>query len=133
MLRTCLPPEIPLICLTQPLELVDHLRGCERVYLIDAADGGGPPGTIVRLQWPDPRISAEPTGSSHGLGLAAALQLAESLGCLPPLVIVFAMQFERMRGTLRLSQRVATALPELSRRILEEVNGFHHPDPAGGG
>jgi len=115
----------PVLSLSQPLDLVDHARGCQRLFLIDAAAGEGTPGTIVRLRWPDPRIEASASvASSHGLGLPEALRLAESLGCLPPEVVVFAMYFERIRGTLRLSQRVAAALPELARRILADVGGL---------
>ncbi len=133
LLRPQLPLEIPVLSLSQPLDLVDHARGCERLFLIDAAAGDGPPGSIVRLRWPDPRIEAAASASSHGLGLPEALRLAESLGCLPREVIVFAMYFEQIRGTLRLSQRVAAALPELARRILAEVGRTDNLDPAKGG
>lgn len=134
LLRPQLPLEIPVLSLSQPLDLVDHARGCQRLLLIDAAAGESPPGTIVRLCWPDPRIEASASAaSSHGLGLPEALRLAESLGCLPPEVIVFAMYFERIRGTLRLSQRVAAALPELARRILADVARTDNLDPARGG
>ncbi len=131
-LRAHLPAHVPVLCLSQPLELLLHSHGCDRLFLIDAADGGQRPGSILRLQWPDPRIGADPPRSLHGFGLQGTLRLAESLGQLPSKVVIFTMQFERLHGSLHLSQRVAAAVPELARQILEEIEASHHPDPAGG-
>ena len=58
-----------------------------RIVLIDAVVGGGPPGTVLRL---DARALA--TGvtavSSHGIGVAEALELARALYGEPQIAIV---------------------------------------------
>ena len=75
--------------------LLDRLEGAERVVLVDAARGDRPAGTVERLPAGiAPRSTAT---STHGLGLAEALDLAGPLGLLPPLVqvyVVYGRRFE---------------------------------------
>src|SRR5690349_12163619 len=65
--------------------LVAQMNGAASVFLIDACTSGAPPGTIRRFD-----VSAAPVPaeialglSTHGFGLAAAIELARSLGQLP--------------------------------------------------
>ncbi|MFF4425650.1 hydrogenase maturation protease [Streptomyces sp. NPDC001549] len=62
--------------------------------------------------------------STHGLGLAEALCLADSLGCGPGRLIVYAVEgADRSLGT-GLTPAVAAALPYLVRRIEEDVRQY---------
>ena len=59
---------------------VELLRGYERVILVDAARGGGPPGTLYTI---DPTADAEApaeVAEPHGLAPAKVLRLARELG-----------------------------------------------------
>lgn len=68
-----------------------------------------------------PHPAAAGRQSTHGLGLAEALCLADSLGGGPGRLIVYAVEgADRSLGT-GLTPAVAAALPDLARRIEEDV------------
>lgn len=105
------------------------------LYLLDAVDvaivvdairtpsGERPPGTLVRAEaGPDGRLPAELRSSlsSHGLGVAEAVGLAAALGS-SPRVIVHGIEIAEVTAGAPLSAEVAAGLPELVRRIEDEV------------
>ncbi|MFJ1566484.1 hydrogenase maturation protease [Streptomyces erythrochromogenes] len=68
-----------------------------------------------------PHPAAAGRQSTHGLGLAEALRLADSLGRGPGRLIVYAVEgADRSLGT-GLTPAVAAAVPHLARRIEEDV------------
>lgn len=108
--------------LAQPMDLLEHLADCRRMLILDACRSGAPPGSIVRLQWPDPRIPRTPFASSHALGLADALRLAECLGRLPPRVVILAVELHDVGPGFGASHAVRRAIPELVRCVREELH-----------
>jgi hydrogenase maturation protease len=73
--------------------LLGLLEGAERVVLVDAARGGGAPGTAEPTA-----IGAAlrpPVRSTHGLGLVEALGVASAPGILPPVVSVYVVHGRR--------------------------------------
>ncbi len=118
------------VALSDPSRLLDYLEGCDKLILIDAWDGGQLPGTILRLSLPDSGLptddrAVKPPGSrslaNHGLGVPAVLTLAESLGWLPPTVVLYAVQIQSCEPGQELSPAVSAALPELSRLVRQEL------------
>lgn len=105
-----------------PGQLLDAVRDCGRAIVIDGCASGRTPGTITRLVWPDPRIAAAGPRSTHGLGVAELLQLAATLGWLPPQVVLFGVEVGDCRPGGTLSPAVAAALPELERQVLAELS-----------
>ena len=105
----------------EPSQLLDHLGDCRRLILVDACHSNQPPGTILRLQWPDSRLRSQRRRSSHALGLGDALALAETLGWLPPRVIVWGVEISRCEPGEDLTPEVRRALPELERQVLQEL------------
>ena len=105
----------------EPPQLLDQLNGCRRLILVDACRGNQPPGTVVRLQWPDALLRSQGRRSSHGLTVGDALALAETLGWLPPQVIVWSLEISRCEPGQDLTPEVRRALPELERRVLQEL------------
>lgn len=87
------------------------------VILIDALFTGALPGTILRLE-ADAVGSARPLHSSHGLGVAQAVGLARSLGCLPARFVVFGIEADRQYAGTELSPAVRAALPQLIEQII---------------
>lgn len=64
-------------------DLLPLLGGLARAILVDAVRGEGRPGDIVRCSRAD--LAGVPDrGSTHGFGVAATLDLAAAMGCLPP-------------------------------------------------
>jgi hydrogenase maturation protease len=72
--------------------LIDLFAGADAAILIDAARSGAPAGTIHDLDLH--ALQSHPLGliSSHDLGVAAAVQLAATLGQLPPRGRVLAIE-----------------------------------------
>ena len=94
----------------------------DEVILIDAAMSGGAPGTIERLDAHDPRLRAARAGmSSHGFGLAEAIELARTLGQLPRGCVVFAIEGRSFALGDRLSPDVEAAIEVVAALILEIV------------
>jgi hydrogenase maturation protease len=103
--------------------LLPHLEAASAVWLVDAARSGSDAGTLHRFDaaaGPLPSSLAEV--SSHGLGLAQALELARTLGTLPRRCIVYAIEGGQFAPGATLSPEVARAAATLARRILRELS-----------
>jgi hydrogenase maturation protease len=89
---------------------------------VDASASGAAAGTVRRL---DARAGPLPAASfalsSHGLGLAAAIELARALGQLPPRCIVYAIEGASFAAGAPLTPAVAEAAAEVTRRIAGEI------------
>jgi len=107
--------------LSTPLELLDHLDGCEFLLVVDACRTGADEGTVLRLSWPDSRIRAHQSLSSHGLGLGESLLLAEQLGKLPENVVLLCLEVADQTGAPTGSEEPIPGMDELERRVLEEL------------
>lgn len=103
-------------------ELLDAWKEAECVILVDAVQSGAPPGTIHRL---DARAEKLPAwfshASTHSFGVAEAIELARTLGDLPPCLIVYGIEgFDFSAGT-ELSPEITVALPKVASLILQEI------------
>ena len=107
--------------LSTPLELLDHLDGCEFLLIIDACRTGVEEGTVIRLSWPDQRIQAHRSLSSHGMGLGESLLLAEQLGKLPERVVLLCLEVGQEITQATGSDEPMPNLDELQSRVLEEL------------
>lgn len=113
-----------LTMLDQPLDLLDLMSlcaDCERLIVVDACATGAAPGTITRLVWPDRRILLQHKHLTHSLALSDALQLADQLDRLPPLVVLYGVEIASCQRETGLSPAVQRALPELERLLLAQV------------
>jgi hydrogenase maturation protease len=106
----------------QQTSLVEELDGCCKLIVVDACRGGSHAGDITQLEWPDPRVRQYHNHSAHGVRLCNALQLAEQLGKLPPMVDVFGVDTGQIQTTDELSPDVRRAVPELERKILAKIS-----------
>ena len=102
--------------------LLDCLHGADAAWLIDAAASGAAPGARRRL---DAAAGALPGDlaalSSHGLGLAQAIELARALGTLPRRCLVYAIEGERFTAGAPLTPAVARAAAVVAEAILREL------------
>ena len=103
--------------------LLEAWRGSERVILVDAASGGGVPGTLHRFEVSRPLPAALLNGSTHALGVAEAVELARSLGELPSQLTVYAIEGRSFEHGMALSLEVDRALDRLLARVLAELGG----------
>jgi hydrogenase maturation protease len=123
-------------------EIIEHGRDvaslilararAQRLILIDACVSGSPPGTIHRFDVSaagmPPRLLPGSCHSSHGFGLAAALELARALGRLPPRSVVYAVEACSFAAGTPLSPALVGAAAEVARRVFAELAG-DRPQP----
>lgn len=102
--------------------LLARLEGVAAAYLVDASASGAPPGTVRRFDaGATPLPAATFELSSHGFGLAAAIELARALRQLPPRCIVYAIEGGCFEPGAPLSPAVAAAVAEVARRLAGEI------------
>jgi hydrogenase maturation protease len=110
-------------------DLLTLLDGVERVVLVDAARGGGMPGAVELVPAGSaPRSSSR---STHGLGVAVALELAAALRMLPACVRLYVVHGAWF-DTGPVSPPVAAAIGVAARRILRDELGQAVRAPGGG-
>ncbi|HUL44761.1 MAG TPA: hydrogenase maturation protease [Bacteroidota bacterium] len=106
----------------EPLDLLDIWSGFRKVILIDAATGGGNPGSIHRFEAHQSPISSRAIHfSSHQLNIPAAIELARTLDKLPPEIIVYGVEAASFSAGTSLSSEVEKALTLLEDQIMKEV------------
>ena len=102
--------------------LMETWEGAKAVILIDAVNSGSSPGTIHRLEpYNNPLPAQMFQSSTHAFSLPQAIEMARALEELPPRLIVFGIEGQDFQAGAELSSEVRKALPELTRRVLEEA------------
>jgi len=107
------------------MALVSAWEGAALAVIIDAAVSGASPGTIRRLE---AGVQAMPKDlsrcSSHGLGLAEAVELGKALGRLPGRLVILAVEAAILEQGAAMSPQVAAAAEEVVRKVDAEVSSF---------
>ncbi len=102
--------------------LLSVLQEAEVAILVDAALSGGAPGTVHRF---DAGARALPSGlaevSSHGFGLAQAIELARVLDAMPRRCVVYAIEGRGFEAGAPLSPEAARAAAAVAERIIDEL------------
>lgn len=102
--------------------LLARLEGAGAAILIDACRSGAAPGAAHRFDVAEAPLPSGAFGlSSHGFGLSEAIELARTLGTLPPRCIVYAIEGERFDIGAPISQSVLAAIDEVVERIKVEA------------
>jgi hydrogenase maturation protease len=115
-----------LVGIREGTQLVNELEGCRKLIAVDACRSTDRVGTIWRFRWPDARIRSRHTGSTHGIGLCSALELAEQLGRLPADVEVFGVEIGDIESVGPMSAQVARAVTELEAILRGEICEMIH-------
>jgi len=109
-----------------PADVLDWIKGIDRLVICDACRSSGPPGSAYRWTWPDPAIEQTHCSGSHDMGLASVLALAQRLHSLPPAVIVWGLEAENPQlqddlSASRFSTSVATRVAEIVNSIWSDL------------
>jgi len=107
-------------------QLVEDLKACRKLIVVDGCRTGSPVGTITRLRWPDPRIARRHNHSTHGVGVCGALQLAERLGRMPADVEIIGVEVRDCAPEPEMSSEVLQAMFELEALIFSELREVVH-------
>lgn len=104
-------------------DLMEAMKGPEQLIIIDAmASQTVPPGTILRLDVSQSPLPATlNAASSHMVSVSQAIELARTLGSLPPLTIVFTMEGQNFTMGEDLSAPVAHHLEQLISQVIAEI------------
>ena len=103
-------------------DLLARLEGAAAAYLVDACATGAPAGTVYRFDvgatpLPQSRFGA----STHGYGLAEAIELGRALGQLPRRCVVYAIEGGSFELGAPLSRPVDVAAADVARRLRAEI------------
>jgi len=104
------------------LRLVALMQGAAQVVLVDAVKSGAVPGSLHRLEGDGIVKTVARYTSTHGFGLAEALQLAQRLGELPEKIVLWGIEVGSLAGADDLSPAVREALPGLIDGVAGEVS-----------
>lgn len=124
-----LPPDTRLLEVgTGIVRMLPELLGAQRLIVIDAMRGGGPPGTVYRYLGAEPR----PVGrrSVHDIQFEEVLAHLRLLGHAPQ-VEFYGIEPEDIAFSLELSPRVARQVPLLADHLLGKLVDPEavHPPP----
>ncbi len=109
-------------CGGEAAALVGLLGEVDDAILIDAAISGAAPGTVGRYEAHARALPAGRFGlSSHGFGLAEAIELARALGQLPRRCVVYAIEGRSFAAGEALSQAVEGAVERVAAHIMDEI------------
>jgi len=112
----------------EPLALIEAWSGADEVVVVDAAVTGAAVGTmqIWDEQLPSALISAP--ASTHGLGVAEAIKLAQVLHRLPLRLRVYGIEGKHFAPGADVSPEVPQAVEKVVQKIAAEVaDGRYNP------
>jgi hydrogenase maturation protease len=123
LVRALLWPQARVVeCEGGATSLLDAWQGEAAVVVVDAMSSGVTTGTVRRLDASRGPLPAELfRGSTHGLGLTEAIELARSLGRLPSSLVVYGIEGADFELGTRLSYPVECAVREAALLISEEL------------
>lgn len=101
--------------------LLDLWEGADAVVVVDAIRSGAAPGTLVRIDAIAHRVPAPAGPSSHGFGLAEAIEFGRTLHRLPPVLVVHGVEAADVTPGAGLSPAVAAAIPALVAAVRAEA------------
>lgn len=124
LLHQRLLPGVELLDLgINPTRLVDYLPGRRELIIVDAMTAAGrlPAWEVVEFDWSDPArpalISERPV-STHGLSIPQQLDLAGTLGLLPPVVRVMGLV---VPGATDLGDAVSNQTIQAAREVVRRI------------
>ena len=116
--------EIELLSADRPgAGILSLLEGKESVVIIDAVITDG--AMVGQLHsWAEPALIEDKCimNSSHGIGLAQSLALAQALGALPPQLRILGIEIAPPEGVFaELTSQLRQQLPALVEKVVDEI------------
>lgn len=107
----------------ETMDLLEAWCGACEVYLVDAVCSGSTPGHIHRFELDTSEL---PRGwrsacSTHGIGLAEAIELGKALRKLPRRLVVYGIEAGRLDHGAQLSEPVAAAVHAVAEAIKQDL------------
>ncbi|MDQ7782616.1 MAG: HyaD/HybD family hydrogenase maturation endopeptidase [Desulfomonilaceae bacterium] len=110
---------------TQGLWLMATLQEARHLIVVDAVRGGGPPGTLYRLEKEDLPTGLRAKQSAHDSDLVEALNLCKLVDTGPETVVVVGIEPADIQPFgLELTDAVASKVDELIDRVVGELKNL---------
>lgn len=109
---------------TLGLDLLYYLEGVENLLIVDAAETGKEPGTIVRLEGEEVPAFMSIKISPHQIGVPDMLAAAKMKDLYPKRIVLLGIQPELITLGLDLSPALASKLELLTENVLSELRGW---------
>ena len=109
---------------TLGLDLLYYLEGVENLLIVDAAETGKEPGTIVRLEGEEVPTFMSIKISPHQMGVPDMLAAAKMKDLYPKRIVLLGIQPELITLGLDLSPVLASKLELLTDNLLDELRGW---------
>lgn len=124
MMEMDLPPEVQIVeGGTDGFGLMHVLLEADRVILVDAVKGGGPPGSIYRFEVADcPPFPDIFKTSVHQISILEVINLSGLIGSTPPTTII-GVEPECLEMGMDLSPEIEAKIPKVIQLVKEEVAG----------
>ncbi|MFQ5904282.1 MAG: HyaD/HybD family hydrogenase maturation endopeptidase [Candidatus Binatia bacterium] len=104
--------------------LLPHIIEADHLIVVDAIQSGEAPGSLFRLTVDDIAEGTLPQTSLHELGLTEVLQMAQTLGRQPSIVILGVEPQDISSWGMELTPTLAEKVPVLVQMVLEELKGL---------
>lgn len=120
--RYDLPPEVEVIdggC--SGMEMLDDLARADHVVIVDAVQAGAPPASLVVLHGDEVPAFFTAKLSPHQVGLCDVLAALKLTGESPDSLTLIGVQPVSLDLAMELSPRVASLLPAVVARVVEEL------------
>ena len=108
-------------CAGEFATLLDLWDGAAAVIVVDALQAGVAPGTLLRVDALTQPLPVPASASTHGFGLAQAVEIARALHRLPQVLIVHGVEARGVEVLAGVSPEVADALEALTAAVRAEA------------
>lgn len=106
---------------TDGFHLMNVVTEADRLIVVDAVKGGGPPGSIYRFDIKDAPSSPDAYKTSvHQIGILEIVHLSELIGQTPETTVI-GVEPKSLEMGMALSPEVQEKIPKIIELILEEV------------
>ena len=109
-------------CAGQPADVIEAWTGADDVIVVDVVVSGAPVGTVRAWDARQVLISLKAPASTHGLGLAEAIELARVLGRLPARLQVYVIEGQRFEHGAKISPELHSGIEEVVHRIVDAIS-----------
>jgi hydrogenase maturation protease len=104
------------------MDIGDDMAGIDALVCIDAAMPAGSPGRVSRIDLGTQALAASRSfTSSHGLGLAQAIALAQALGTASRDIVIYAIEGASFAPGATMTPGVAAVVEDVAARVIAEV------------
>ncbi len=107
---------------TAGFDLIGVVSDREKVIVIDAVNGGQPPGTIYKFSPEDLKVKNILYDSLHQLGIIESLQMAKLMDQYPKECVIFGVEPQNIEWGLELTEPLKVKVPKIIELVLKELN-----------